>query len=129
MLGKMLANRAAAKAAKVAAAEPQGDGLGRTERMGLALRVRDEILWSPTEAVAFVVLIILSFGFLMGRNHYLFVAKLFFPVIVIGVVVVAIQTAHRWRAGDYGLLASIVDLIGVASGKGQHQPDREKQLS
>jgi hypothetical protein len=84
--------------------------LGRAEKMGNAWRIREDALWNPFEVAAFVFMIIFAFGFLLGGSQYLFVAELFFPVIVIGVAVVVFQTGLRWRIGDFGLFSRLRDL-------------------
>ena len=111
MLWKMLARRAASRAMRVKTGARSEEQASRAEQMGQALRVRDDALWNPFEVIAMVFLIIFSFGFLLGQSHYLFVAELFFPVVVIGAMVVALQTVLRWRAGDYGLLGKLHDLL------------------
>lgn len=96
---------------RVGAAAQNEDRAGRVEKIGQAMRVRDDALWNPFEVVALIFLIIFAFGFLLGRSHYLFVIELFFPVILIGAAVVAVQSVQRWSEGDFGLLGKVYDLL------------------
>lgn len=98
MAWNWLARRAAKNALRIKNEQRSEDAKSRAEQMGYALNVRDNTLWNPFEVIAEVVLIIFAFGFLLGRSHYLFVAELFFPVIVIGVAIVIWQIVQRWRA-------------------------------
>lgn len=127
MLWKMVARRTAKRLARIKTDPDNETRMDRAERIGYGLRVRDTVLWSPVEAVVFVVLIILVFGFVLGRSHYAFVAELFFPVIVIGLSVAIVQTAIRWRAGDFGLLGRAYDLIVGTSGEGQDEAHGDQQ--
>lgn len=94
-------------------APAQGRGeMSRAERLGHAWRVRDDALWNPFEVIAFLVNIIFVFGFVLGRSHYLFVAELFFPVILLSVCVLVYQAIARRRAGESGVLKMMRDRIG-----------------
>ena len=85
--------------------------IGRSERIGRAWKIKDEELWNPFEVVFFVLWIIFGFGFLMGRDHFLFAAELFLPVAVFGLAVVVVQAVMRRRAGEKGVLAVMRDRI------------------
>lgn len=76
----------------------------RSERIGRKWQVSDEALWNPFEVISFTLWIVFGFGFLLGRSHYVFVAKLFLPVILIAVVVLVGQAVLRRRAGEAGVL-------------------------
>ena len=125
MWKKMQARRAATQAMKIATEARSEDRMGRTEQLGHGLRVRDEMLWSPLEVVAFPVLIVLVFGFVLGGGNYGYVAEMFLPVIVIGVAVMVFQTLQRWRAGNLGLAGQPPEI----SGEGQDQPYGDQQRS
>ncbi|UYV37557.1 hypothetical protein N4R57_00030 [Rhodobacteraceae bacterium D3-12] len=86
--------------------------MSRTERLGHAWRVRDDALWNPFEVIAFLVNIIFVFGFVLGQSHYLFVAELFFPVILLSVCVLVYQAIARRRSGESGALEVMRDRIG-----------------
>ena len=111
MLTKMVAKGAARQAMKIGDA-PNEEQMSRAERVGNAWRVSDDALWNPFEVIAFVVNIIFVFGFFLGQSHYLFVAELFFPVILIAICVLIFQATLRWRAGENGALRVMRDRLG-----------------
>ena len=84
------------------------DVLRKSEKLGMAWRIKDDKLWSPFEAVASSIAIIFVFGFLLGQDHYFFVMELFFPVIVVGVGVLVAQVILRIRAGDPDVIKQLI---------------------
>jgi len=59
---------------------------------------KDDQLWSPLEFLLFSVAIVSVFAFTMGQANYAYVAYLFEPVFLIGVIGLLAQWAFKaWR--------------------------------
>ncbi|WP_298677030.1 hypothetical protein [uncultured Lentibacter sp.] len=66
------------------------------ERAFTPAKPKDDRLWSAFEVVLFSLAIVAVFAFTMGQGKYLYVASLFEPVFVTGVIGLALQWLYSW---------------------------------
>lgn len=85
--------------------------MSRAEKIGSGWRVGEDALWNPLEVVSFLLWIVFGFGWFMGRDHFVFVAELFLPVLTIGALVVIAQAVLRRKAGEANVLKVLRDRI------------------